>query len=168
MRACPQPIISLVHGPACGGGFIFALASDIRIAGETARMNDAFIKVGLSGCELGISYFLPRSMGLSVASELMFTGAFIDAQRALSTGLVSRVVPDAELDDAARALIEPMLKATPHGLRETKRTLNLALGMNDLEAVIDLEESAQLRCMRSSGEFRARLAAFTEGAPTKA
>lgn len=147
MRACPQPIISLVHGAACGGGFIFALAADIRIAGDTARMNDAFIKIGLSGCELGMSYFLPRTVGLSIASELMYTGNFIDAPRALSAGLVSRVVPDDKLADAARQLIEPMLQATPYGLRCTKQTLNQAMGLNDLGAIIDLEERTQILCM---------------------
>ncbi|HWM65137.1 MAG TPA: enoyl-CoA hydratase/isomerase family protein [Steroidobacteraceae bacterium] len=149
MRACPQPIISLIHGPACGGGFMLALASDIRIAGDTGRMNDAFIKLGLSGCELGMSYFLPRTVGLSVASELMLTGNFIDAPRALSTGLVSRVVPDHALAQAARELIAPMLQTTPHGLRSTKQTLNQALALNDLGTVIDLEERAQILCMLS-------------------
>ncbi len=160
MRACPQPIISLVHGPACGGGFIFALASDIRIAGESARMNDAFIKIGISGCELGISYFLPRMVGLSVAAELMYTGNFIDAKRALSVGLVSRLVPDEEMADAARELIAPMLKASPQGLRSTKQTLNQALNLNDLDAVIDLEEHTQMICMQGP-EFREALAAFS-------
>ena len=84
MRRCPQPIIALVHGPACGGGFCFALASDIRIAGASARMNAAFIRVGLSACDMGSSYFLPRLVGTSVASELMLTGRFIHAERALT------------------------------------------------------------------------------------
>ena len=87
MRRCPQPIISLVHGPASGGGFAFALASDVRIAGETARMNVAMARIGLSGCDVGISYFLPRAVGRSTAMELMMTGRFIDAERALRTGL---------------------------------------------------------------------------------
>ena len=95
MRKCPQPIISLVQGAACGGGFSFVLASDIRIAGESARMNAAYIKIGLSACDMGCSYFLPRLVGTSVASELMLTGRFIEAPRALATGLVSAVVPDA-------------------------------------------------------------------------
>ena len=84
MRRCPQPIISLVHGAACGGGFSFALASDIRVAGESAKMNAAFIKIGLSACDMGSSYFLPRLVGTSVASELMLTGRFIHADRALA------------------------------------------------------------------------------------
>ena len=100
MRACPQPIIALVHGAACGGGFSLALAADIRIAGESARMNAAYIRAGFSACDMGCSYFLPRLVGLSVASELMMTGNFIEAERALHTGLVSKVVPDADMRSA--------------------------------------------------------------------
>ena len=96
MRRCPQPIIACVHGAAAGGGFALALASDVRIAGESARMNAAFIKIGLSACDVGVSYFLPRLIGASIASELMLTGRFIEAERALATGLVSAVVPDAD------------------------------------------------------------------------
>ncbi|MBT3898465.1 MAG: enoyl-CoA hydratase/isomerase family protein, partial [Gammaproteobacteria bacterium] len=119
MRRCPQPIISLIQGPACGGGFAFALASDIRIAGESARMNAAFIRIGLSACDMGASYFLPRLIGTSIASELMLTGRFIDAQRALRTNLVSEVVPDAELQNAAQSYINDMLTTSPMGLRLT-------------------------------------------------
>ena len=68
MRRAPQPIIAAVHGPACGGGFAMALAADVRIAGESARMNAAFIRIGLSACDVGVSYFLPRIVGASVAS----------------------------------------------------------------------------------------------------
>src|SRR6476661_192314 len=79
MHRCPQPIIALVHGAAAGGGFAFALAADIRLAGESARMNAAFIRLGLSACDMGVSYFLPRLVGASVAAELMLTGRFIHA-----------------------------------------------------------------------------------------
>ena len=84
MRRCPQPIIALVQGAAAGGGFALALAADIRIATKSARMNCAFIKLGLGGCDIGTSYFLPRLVGVSVASELILTGRFIDAERALA------------------------------------------------------------------------------------
>ena len=67
MRRCPQPIVSMVKGPACGGGFAFVLASDIRVAGQSARMNAAFIRIGLSACDMGASYFLPRLIGTSIA-----------------------------------------------------------------------------------------------------
>ena len=93
MRRCPQPIISMIQGPACGGGFAFALASDVRIAATTAKMNAAFIKLGLSACDMGTSYFLPRLVGTSIASELMLTGKFIHADRCL-VNLVSEVVPE--------------------------------------------------------------------------
>ena len=161
MRRCPQPIIALVRGAACGGGFVLALASDIRIAGESARMNDAFIKLGLSGCELGMSWFLPRMVGLSVAAELMMTGRFVDGRRAAAIGLVSDVVADADLDDAAKRMAADMLRASPLGLRRTKSTLNLALKLNELEAVIDLEEHCQMICMQSS-DFEEALRAFAE------
>jgi enoyl-CoA hydratase/carnithine racemase len=161
MRSCPQAIISLVHGAACGGGFNFALASDIRIAGRSARMNVAFVKLGLSGCELGTSYFLPRMVGTSVAAELMMTGRFIHADRALATGLVSEVVDDDKLEDAARALIEDLLAASPIGLRKTKETMTHTAGIEDLAAVIALEEHTQLACMQAS-PFTQTVATFRD------
>src|SRR5271156_5989293 len=88
MRRCPQPIIALVNGAASGAGLALALASDIRIATPTTRMNAAFIKIGLSACDIGVSYFLPRMVGSSVASELMLTGRFLGAERALGLGFV--------------------------------------------------------------------------------
>ena len=92
MRRCPQPIICLGHGAATGGGFAFLLASDVRIIGTDTRMNVAMAKIGLTGCDVGISYFLPRVVGQSIAAELMMTGRFLDAQRAERLGLVSAVV----------------------------------------------------------------------------
>ncbi len=77
MRRCPQPTICLVHGPATGGGFALALAADVRFAAPSARMNVAMARVGLTGCDVGISYFLPRAVGTSVAAELMMSGRFI-------------------------------------------------------------------------------------------
>jgi len=166
MRSCPQPIVSLVHGAACGGGFVLALASDIRLAGRSARMNVAFVKLGLSGCELGVSYFLPRMVGLSVARELMMTGRFIGAERALATGLVSEVVDDEDLPAAARALVEDMLQTSPTGLRRTKETFELTLEIDNLEAVMRLEEHTQLLCLQSPDFDEAR-AAFLEKRPPK-
>ena len=149
MRRCPQPIISLIQGPACGGGFAFALASDIRIAGESARMNAAFIRIGLSACDMGASYFLPRLIGTSIASELMLTGRFIDAQRALRTNLVSEVVPDAELQNAAQSYINDMLTTSPMGLRLTKAGLNVSIDAAGLEAAMAIENRTQVLCSRT-------------------
>jgi enoyl-CoA hydratase/carnithine racemase len=149
MRRCPQPIVALVHGAACGGGFAFALASDIRIAGESMRMNAAFIRLGLSACDMGVSYFLPRLVGVSVASELMLTGRFIHAPRALATGLVSEVVPDAALEGAAQTYIDEMLLASPMGLRMTKEGLNMAVDAASLEAAMAIENRNQLKTAAS-------------------
>lgn len=161
MRSCPQVIVSLVHGAACGGGFNFVLASDIRIAGRSAKMNVAFVKLGLSGCELGTSYFLPRLLGASVAAELMMTGRFLRAERALATGLVSEVVEDEQLETAARALIKDLLETSPMGLRKTKETMAAAAPIEDLAAVIALEEHTQMSCM-SASSFAQTIASFGE------
>lgn len=161
MRRCPQPIIALVHGPACGGGFCFALASDIRVAGQSTRMNAAFIRLGLSACDMGSSYFLPRLVGTSVASELMLTGRFIHADRALATGLVSEVVPDSDLESAAQPYVDEMLRASPMGLRLTKEGLNIAIDASGLEAAMAIENRNQLMCSRTE-DFREGMQAFLE------
>jgi len=161
MRRCPQPIISLVHGAACGGGFAFALASDIRIAGESLRMNAAFIRIGLSACDMGTSYLLPRLVGTSLASEMMLTGRFIEAQRALATGLVSEVVPDDRLAEAAAPYIEEMLTTSPMGLRLTKEGLNMAIDATSLEAAMAIENRNQILCSRTE-DAREGMKAFIE------
>jgi len=161
MRRCPQPIISLVHGPACGGGFALALASDIRIAGESARMNAAFIRLGLSACDIGVSYFLPRLVGVSVASELMLTGRFILADRALRVGLVSQVVPDAKLAEAAKPYLDEMLSTSPLGLRLTKECLNMSVDAASLEAAVAMEDRNQILCAQTN-DVREGMRAFLE------
>ena len=161
MHHCPQPIIALIHGAAAGGGFAFALAADIRIAGESARMNAAFIKLGLSSCDMGVSYFLPRVVGRSIASELMLTGRFINAQRALATGLVSEVVADSELEAAGQAFVDEMLATSPMGLRLTKEGLNLATDAPSLEAAVAIENRNQVLCARSD-DFQEGIRAFLE------
>ncbi len=162
MRRCPQPIISLIHGAASGGGFALALASDVRIAGESARMNAAFIRIGLSSCDMGTSYFLPRLVGVSLASELMLTGRFIDAARALATGLVSQVVPDDQLEAAAGSFVQDMLATTPMGLRLTKDGLNMAIDSPSLEHAMAIENRNQLLTGRSE-DFREALEARAQG-----
>lgn len=161
MRKCPQPIISLVRGPACGGGFSFVMASDIRIAGRSARMNAAYIRIGLSACDMGCSYFLPRLVGTSIASELMLTGRFIDADRALRTNLVSEVVADEDLEVAAQPYIDEMLATSPMGLRMTKEGLNLAIDAPSLEAAMAIENRNQLMCSQTN-DAREGMMAFVE------
>ena len=164
MRRCPQPIVSLIHGPACGGGFAFALASDIRIAGKSVKMNSAFIKIGLSSCDMGVSYFLPRIVGAGIAAELMLTGRFVHADRALALGLVSEVVEDAELEAAAQSYVDEMLFASPMGLRLTKEGLGAAIDANSLEAAMAVENRNQTLCARSD-DFAEGRRAFLEKRP---
>jgi len=166
MRRAPQPIIAAVHGAACGGGFALALAADVRIAGDSARMNAAFIRLGLSACDVGVSYFLPRIVGASVAAELLLTGSFIDAARAERVGLVSRLVPDADLEDAARALAQDMLRNSPLGLRLTKECLKLSLDASSLEEVVAMEDRNQILAARSA-DFREGVMAFLEKRPAR-
>lgn len=149
MRRCPQPIVSLVSGAACGGGFSLLMASDIRIVDTTAKMNCAYIRIGLGGCDMGSSYFLPRLVGSSLASELVLTGKFIDAQRALQTGLVSQVVPVGQLESAVEEDIELMLTNSPLGLRLSKEALNVNIDIGGLEAAIALEDRNQILCIQT-------------------
>jgi len=157
----PQPFIAAVHGAAAGGGFALALASDIRIAGESARMNAAFIRIGLSACDVGVSYFLPRIVGSSIASELLLTGDFIDASRALQTGLVSCVVPDAELERTAEEMARKILRNSPLGVRLTKECLRYSVDAPSLEAAIAMEDRNQILTTRTK-DVREGIAAFLE------
>jgi enoyl-CoA hydratase/carnithine racemase len=161
MRRCPQPIIALVQGAAAGGGFALALAADIRVATKSARMNCAFIKLGLGGCDIGTSYFLPRLVGVSVASELILTGRFIGAERAHAVGLVSEVVEEDGLDAAVEPYVDAMMTASPVGLRLSKECLNMAVDAGSLEAVIAMEDRNQVLCSRSE-DFNEGIRAFLE------
>ena len=161
MRRAPQPIISLIHGPASGGGFALALASDIRIAGPKARMNAAFIRIGLTACDVGVSYFLPRLVGSALASELLLTGRFIDAERAKAVGLVSDVVPDEGLEDAGRSVAGEILANSPVGVRLTKECLNMSVDAGSLEAVIAMEDRQQI-LVSTTGDMREGVTAFME------
>jgi enoyl-CoA hydratase/carnithine racemase len=161
MRRCPQPIVCLAHGATTGGGFAFMLASDVRIIAPDTRMNVAMIKVGLTGCDVGISYFLPRAIGQSMAAELMMTGRFIDAERAERLGLVSAVVEHDRLKSAGRDMASDMLKTSPLGLRLTKEGLNLSIDAGSLEAAVALEDRGQILCA-SAGFFDEGINAFLD------
>lgn len=166
MRRCPQPIVCVAQGAASGGGFGLALASDIRLVTPDVKMNAAFIRIGLTACDMGVSYFLPRMIGTSAAAEFMLTGRFIDAARAQSLGLVSRVGELAALHEEAQALARDMLNATPLGLRLTKEALGLAIDAGSLEAVIAMEDRNQILCTQSE-DFDEGVAAFLEKRPPR-
>jgi enoyl-CoA hydratase/carnithine racemase len=164
MRACPQPIIALIQGAACGAGFSLALAADVRFCTPEGRMNAAYLRVGLGGCDMGSGYFLPRLVGVSVASELLLTGRFIGAERARTTGLVSDVVPAEMLLETGLALAADMLLASPLGLRLTKETLNQTIDAPSLEAALMAEDRQQVILLETA-DHREALAAFREKRP---
>jgi len=161
MRRCPQPIVCLVQGAASGGGFALAVASDIRYCTPDARMNAAFIKVGLSGCDVGMSYRLPRLVGGSVAADLLMTGSFIDAARAQALGLVSAVVAPEELEAAGERVVQQLLQADPVGLALTKQGLEVGMAAPSLEAAIANEDRQQTLLSGEEG-FRSRIRPFVE------
>ena len=146
MREIPQPLIAAVQGYACGGGLSLAAACDVRLVAPSAKLNVAFVKVGLTGGDMGTSYALPRAMNLSVAAELMYTGRFMDADEAVSTGFASRIVPEEELTDAAVALAEEIAANNPVGIRMTKQMIGRSLDGASLRTMLELENRSQVLC----------------------
>ena len=165
MRACPQPIIGLIQGPASGGGLSLAVACDVRFAASDARFNAAYVRVGLGGCDMGSGYFLPRLVGHSLASEMMLTGNFIGAERALAAGLVSRVVPGEELLAAGLALADDMLRTAPMALRMTKETLGQTIDAPSLDAALTMEDRAQVILLGTEDHKTAVKAFFAKERP---
>jgi enoyl-CoA hydratase len=161
LRAIPQPVIAAVNGPAAGGGLALALAADVRIAAPQARFNVAFVRIGLSGGDVGVSYLLPRIVGLGTASEMMLTGRLVESEEALRTGLVNRVVAPESLLDAALDLAAEIATNSPFGVRMTKRALQRNVDATSLEAAIDLENRTQVLATRSEDMGEA-LSAFIE------
>jgi enoyl-CoA hydratase/carnithine racemase len=159
MRACPQPIIALGHGAAAGGGLSLMLAADVRYAAPGFRCNAAYIRIGLGGCDMASSYFLPRLVGASLAAEMILTGRFIDAERALSAGLVSEIVAEDELLDRGLALAEEMLATSPWGLRLSKQALNLNIDAQSLDAAMAIEDRQQV-ILSATEDHKEALAAF--------
>ncbi len=146
MRELPQPLIAAVQGYACGGGLSLAAACDIRLLAPSAKLNVAFVTVGLTGGDMGTSYVLPRAMNRSVAAELMYTGRFMDADEAVQTGFASRIVPEDELTAAAVALAEQIAANNPVGIRMTKQMIDRSLDGASLKTMIELENRSQVLC----------------------
>lgn len=151
MRECPQPIVAMVHGAAAGGGLALALGADIIVAGESAAFHPAFIKIGISGSELGVSWRLQRIIGPMRAREMLLTGRPMLAAEALSVGLASRVVPDAELRAAGADYAAMLLKAAPDALRVSKRTFDATLETTSYAAALEIEERGQIQMIRAGG-----------------
>jgi 2-(1,2-epoxy-1,2-dihydrophenyl)acetyl-CoA isomerase len=159
MRGLSKPIIARVHGPAVGVGCNYALACDILIASEQAKLGQVFVKIGLMP-DGGSTYFLPRRVGYAKAFELMATGDIISASEALALGLVNRVVAFEELDTTVNAIAARLAMAAPIALRKIKEGLNH--GQNsDLASALDFEAVNQDACFHSE-DFMEGVAAFLE------
>ena len=155
MRHLPQPIIAAVNGPAAGGGMCLALASDVLIAGPKAAFTPSFINIGLSGGEMGSTFFLPQKVGSSRAAEILLTGRTVDAREAERIGLVSRIVEENRLIGAAMEVARTLLAKSPMGLRFTKEALNLSLTAPSLEAAIEFENRNQSMSCATPDFFKA-------------
>jgi enoyl-CoA hydratase/carnithine racemase len=157
--AVRKPTIAALPGPAAGAGLAIAMACDIRIAAESAFLTTGYIRVGLSG-DYGIAWLLTRLVGTSRARELMFTGEKVDAKRAEAIGLVNRVVPDANLHDAAFALATSLAEGPAVALRYMKDNLDEALAFDFATA----RDHEAVRLIKSAGtaDHREAVAAFIE------
>ena len=137
LHEMPKPTVAMVRGAAAGAGLSIALACDLRIASETARFGTAFARVGYSG-DFGGSYFRTQLVGTAKARELYYTAELLDAAQALGIGMVSRVVPDATLEDETLALAARLAAGPRVALRYMKRNLNAAEAAT-LREMLDLE-----------------------------
>jgi enoyl-CoA hydratase len=164
LRSLPQPVIAAVNGPAAGGGFALVLGSDVRIAAASARFNAAFVRIGLSACDIGTSWLLPRLVGAGRAHELMLTGRFIDAEEAARIGLVLEVVPDEALEERVLEEAALIMRNTPMGVHMTKEVMWSALEIPGQQAAIDLENRTQIMVSQTQDHPEA-MRAFLERRP---
>jgi enoyl-CoA hydratase/carnithine racemase len=160
IRLLPKPVIAALNGTVAGAGAVIALAADLRIAAETAKIAFLFVKVGLAGADMGAAFLLPKVVGLGRATEMLYAGDFISAEQAAQFGLYNRVVPAAALDAEARAWAERLAAGPAFALGMTKAALNRELHMS-LEAALEAEAEAQAICMLNP-DFREAYEAFRD------
>jgi enoyl-CoA hydratase/carnithine racemase len=153
-----QPVIAAVNGPAYGGGFGIALACDIRIASESARFCTQFIKLGLGGCDIGVSYTLPRIVGGGQAFDLILTARVVDADEALRLGIVSRL--SGSVVDDALVIAETLCGYGKFGVESTKQVMWANLEASSLEAALHVENRSQILASTSGEMLEAANAAF--------
>lgn len=152
LRALRQPVIAAVNGPANGAGLGLALAAEIRVAARSAVFNAAFVKVGMSSCDIGVSWLLPRCVGLSRAFEIMLTGRMVDAVEAERIGLVSETVDDERLLPRALEIARAIAANSAFGVWMTKRGTWANAEAGSLQAAIELENRTQILA-RTTGEL---------------
>jgi enoyl-CoA hydratase/carnithine racemase len=166
VNSLPQPVIAAVNGPAAGGGLALALAADTRVCSESARFNAAFVRIGLSGCDVGVSYLLPRIVGPTAGFEMMLSGRLVEAEEAKRIGLVLEVVADGEVVAAALEMAHGILRNSPFGVAMTKQVMWANLDAPSLQAAIELENRTQILCSRTH-DFPEALASFREKRPPR-
>jgi enoyl-CoA hydratase/carnithine racemase len=166
LRALPQPVIAAVNGPAAGLGLALCLGSDIRFAGTDTVFRAAFINIGLSNCDMGTSWLLPRLIGASRSHELMLTGRRFDAQEALRIGLLADVVAGEELPARALRAAEEIAALAPWGVRLTKQGMWSALEIPSEQAAVQFEDRQQIMATFSKGVPEAA-GAFLEKRPAR-
>lgn len=154
LRALRAPVIAAVNGPANGAGLGIALACEIRLAAPAAAFNAAFVKVGMSSCDIGVSWLLPRCVGMSRAFDIMLTGRMVGADEAERIGLVSRVVPAADLMAEALMLARSIAAHSAFGVWMTKRGAWANVEAGSLQAALELENRTQI-LTRTTGELGA-------------
>lgn len=164
MRQLPQPVIAAVNGAATGGGLALVLGSDVRIAAASARFGAAFIRVGLSACDIGTSWLLPRLVGAGRAHELMLTGRVFDAEEAARIGLVLQVVPDDVLLQRCLDEARLIMQNAPYGVWMTKETMWASLETPGLDAAIAMENRTQVMTM-GTGDHELAVRAFLTKQP---
>jgi enoyl-CoA hydratase/carnithine racemase len=160
IRRCRRPVIAALNGTVAGAGAVIASACDFRIASETAKIAFLFVRVGLSGADMGASWLLPRLVGLGRATELLMTGDFIDARRAEAIGLYHRVVPAERVRAEAAALAERLARGPSPALAVTKRALDHESDIS-LEQALAYEADVQGKLMEHPN-FREAFDAFRE------
>jgi enoyl-CoA hydratase/carnithine racemase len=144
LRGLPQPVIAAVNGPAAGLGFALTLGCDIRFAAPEAVFRAAFINIGVSNCDMGTSWLLPRLIGASRSHEMMLTGRRVSAEEALAIGLVADLVPGSELLDRALEAAGQIAALAPWGVRLTKQGMWSALEIGSEQAAIEFEDRQQI------------------------
>jgi enoyl-CoA hydratase/carnithine racemase len=164
LRAVPQPVIAAINGPAAGFGFALAAGSDIRFAASGAVFRVAFVNIGVSNCDMGTSWLLPRLIGAARAHELMLTGRRFEAEEALEIGLVAAVVGPDQLLGRALEAAEQISALSPWGVRLTKQGMWAALEMPSEQAAIEYEDRQQIMSTFGTALPEA-VAAFLEKRP---
>jgi enoyl-CoA hydratase len=159
LRAIRQPVIAAVNGPANGGGLALALGCEIRIAARSASFNGAFVKVGMSGCDMGVSWMLPRCVGMSNSFHILLTGRMVGAEEALRIGLVSELVEDDALLERALALAGEIAANDAFGVWMTKRGAWANAEAGSQAAAMELENRTQMLA-RTTGGLAAAAARF--------